>query len=705
MSKTAVEHRFTGATTPITSYDASKTNLGSLMRQKTGASNDDNWAGPHPICVNRIGSIASTISNTHILNWSPRYSWIFTTDVVAAAVSRRINYLIHDKQEDIISYQGFITANFTLAGAKTMRGLRAFVVEHTGGTVAVDGTGVIGSGTNFVTHRVSCGSRIGFGTTSPTGVTTWYEIAQSGIVDNNYLGLSASAGSLPSGTPYVIEELHIATSMTNATLGSGGLFLLKGLRPELFTAGGTNINDTGIVIDNQRGIYWLADRTPLSNNVACGLAADTESTYTGQYVYVLNGTSSPNVYKYNIRAPLTIPTNGGRSTSAFLYATTGNAVAGTVSQVNNGRIGTANHGPGNGVKSLYFVTTTNVYRAAESNIQSGAVGWISDTMTEIPAGTTSTYAASATLSQIDYADTADLFYISTTNNRVHATKYKTDGSAFDHIIFSDNKQLDSTLADSSSYPFPNTIDLPMYVWTENGYAYVVRSSTTATQNQLYCVPLNADWAYASSTQQRIIGPKLNTPGASRFYRVYVNKINYVGEDGLTLPTEPYRVYARISGIDDNTGEWTLLDDSHSLSLISAADNIQFMFEFRTLGLVCIPCGLYGFTVVYEDASTDSHYQPSVSTSSITNKQFGWRHAVAFGGSVPNLRVRLYDAENANLLVDDDTDSPTGTFERSTDGSSWSAWSNTDKSNETTYVRYTPASLGDNIKVRALLTQL
>jgi hypothetical protein len=114
--------------------------------------------------------------------------------------------------------------------------------------------------------------------------------------------------------------------------------------------------------------------------------------------------------------------------------------------------------------------------------------------------------------------------------------------------------------------------------------------------------------------------------------------------------------------------------------------------------------VYSIAAIYEDLSTLSNYQPSVGLSDVSNSQFCWRFATAFGSTVPALRVRLYDAETGSLLVDDDTASPTGTFERSTNaGGAWSAWNNTDKGNENTYLRYTPASLGSGIKVRALLS--
>jgi hypothetical protein len=151
--------------------------------------------------------------------------------------------------------------------------------------------------------------------------------------------------------------------------------------------------------------------------------------------------------------------------------------------------------------------------------------------------------------------------------------------------------------------------------------------------------------------------------------------------------------------------WNSITPSGELS-ITGTSQIQFRFEFQMLGQVYgIPARLHDFVVTYEDESTLSNYQPSVTYSDETNKRFAWRFATSFGTTVPALRVRLYDAVSGGLLVDDNTSSPTGTFQESTDdGVSWSAWTDADKTNNTTYLRYQPASLADNIKVRALLTQ-
>lgn len=73
--------------------------------------------------------------------------------------------------------------------------------------------------------------------------------------------------------------------------------------------------------------------------------------------------------------------------------------------------------------------------------------------------------------------------------------------------------------------------------------------------------------------------------------------------------------------------------------------------------------------------------------------------------MPTLRIRLYDAVSGNELVDEASDSQVGSWQKSTDdGDTWGAYNTTDKANETTYIRFTPAVLADDIKVRALLTQ-
>jgi len=464
-------------------------------------------------------------------------------------------------------------------------------------------------------------------------------------------------------------------------------------------------------VDLQKRVYWLADAASVTNDANSGIAMDDFDSWTQQYCYVIErvAATTPSIYKYNIRSALASIVSG-KTTSAFVYATGIQTVTGNTTATNNGRIGTLAHGPGATVKCLYFATSTRICRVAVANILNGSTTFVSDSMVEVAPGGASTYAATGALTGVEISDQIDRLVVTSTGTagaRSYVTKYNTNSDPFDHIFLMDGKQIDQSIADSDTTPYPSINAGIINLWSEDGLTYICRVGTTAATNHLYAVPLGADWTYADgSVKQRLYTPALATPNADKYVRAYVNNAQYLGEDKMTIPTEPYRLYYRTSGITDDTGSWTLMDGTGDLAGVDGAVAIQFAVEFRVIGTFCIPNRIYNICVVYEDNTTDSHYQPSVAFSSTTSKQFAWRFSTAFGGTVPTLRIRLYDAVSGSLLLTDDSATPTGTFEKSTnDGGAWGAYNTTDKGNDTTYIRYTPAALGDDVKVRALLTQL
>ncbi len=805
MAKRVTEHLFTGGTRHYTIYDSTKTTLGSLINQYTGAAATDKFAGPIKIGVARpnetstaipstyphafrwadkkgfystgtvsvaetvvtgsgtgwltdgvpidarIGfgttdpeavttwySISAIASNTSItlqtsagtiaggtsfvINKERRIDWVFLADIATAATTRRTSFFEFDRDTSVFTWKGFITTTFPSATNHTIVGMRAVYQTYTTGTVGVSTATVTGSGTTWSASRIFIGSRIGFGSTDPTQISQWYYVNAVGSdtsitiqVNPTASGTGGTAASITvtAGTAYVIEDLRILHATTNATATNGGLFMTGAVSYADFTTTGTTIA-AAATTDKVKACYWLADASTVTNDVASGLAVDDRDSWTQQYCYIIErqAATTPAVYKYNFRAALTL--TAGKATNAFVLATGIQTVTGNVSQTNNGRIGILAHGPGSGIKSLYFATTTRVYRAALTNITSGNTSWVSDAMVEVPAGGTATYGASSVLTSVEVADQVDRLIITTTgaatapgSNRAHITQYNTTSNPFDHPFLVDSRQIDQSTADSSSVPHPQTQGGIINVWSEDGLAYLARTGTLSTTNILYAVPLGADWNYADGTvKQRLYTPALSTPDATKFSRVYVSNQSYLGEDNLTFPTEPYRIYYRTAGISDDSGSWTLIDATGDLSSAVAATEIQFAIEFRTAGTFCLPSRIYNIGCIYEDDTTDSHYQPSVAQSNITSKYFAWRFSTAFGGTVPTLRIRLYNAVSGGLLLDDTTTaSASGTFEKSTnDGGAWGAYDTSDKANETTYIRYTPTSIADNIKVRALLTQ-
>lgn len=707
MAKRVTEMTFTGTTTPYTAYDATKTNLGTLIQQRTGVLDTDKFVGPMPLGVARPmeSSTAIACAYPHVLPWDTDNDRVFVIENGTAAATRRVVMYNYEKSTSTFDWMGFITLTFPTATNHTVRGFRMNRQLYTTGTASVSGTTVTGSGTAWSASGIPVGCRIGFGSTDPNAITTWYEI--SAVGSDTGITLTASAGTVSSG-PYVIDDLRVLVTTTNATVANGGLFMAKGLRTEIFATGGTTIA-AATTADDVRAVYWCADAAIVTNTISCGLAVGGFDSWTQQYIYVIDGTTTTcRVYKYNIRAALT-SISSGKTTAAYVYVTAAQTPTGTVSQANNGRVDTLNHGPGSGVESLYFVTTTRVYRSSLTDITSGNSVWQTDAMVEVPPGGTSTYAATSALSSCEIASNIDRLIVmssGTSSARSYVTKFNTNSDPFDHIFLSDDKQLDQSSTDSGAVSHPSIQASVLSVWSEGGIAYLCRNTTTAVGNQMYAVPLSAHWAYASgATNQRLITPSLATTNATSLTRVYTNNAQLLGSSTTGLPPEPYRTYYRTTGISDDSGSWSLLDDTGSLSGISAGSEIQFMYEFRIIGTFCIPTRLYSVAVVYEDNTTDSHYQPSVAMSDTTNKHFAWRFSTAFGSTVPTLRVRLYDAVSGGLLVDDDSVTAAGTWEKSTnDGGAWAAYDTTDKGNDTTYIRYTPVSLGNNIKVRALLTQ-
>lgn len=546
--------------------------------------------------------------------------------------------------------------------------------------------------------------------------------------------------------------------------------------------------------------YTTGDVT-VSNGVVTGNGTTFTSTMVGMKIGF--GSNSPalitnwyTIVTYTSATSITLDNLSINQNSGTIYvidsadviSTATQLVTGTISAINNGRIGTLHHGPGKDEESLYFVTTTRIYRAALNKIYINNLDWVSDNRPEIPTGGVGSYALTNVLNVVEIADSMDRLIVLTTGAsavRHYVTRYpNVAGDALDHIWGVDEKQQDQVLACGGAYissgtvtvssgvvtgvrtfftiamvgfrigfgsTDPNAIStwytigsytsitsitltnltvnagagssyvidwnsntVPHFstssqittVWSENGIAHIVKHGTTSLLCQMYALPLSAHSATATSTNQRIITPALYTPDCSQFRNVIVTKQNRLGGGEFSFSPEPYKLYFRTKGIDLNVGDWTLVDKNGDLSGLSSSRFIQFMFEFITIGWTCIPARIMSLTVTYDDTAsvTDSHFQPSVSKSSVANRQFVWRFATGFSGTVPTLRVRLYDAVSGILLVDDYTTGSGGTWEKTTDGTSWGAYNTSDKSNETTYIRYTPTSLGDNIKVRAVLTQ-
>ena len=800
--RAAAEHIFTGTTAPLSGpYDPTKTMIGSLMKQYTGPNSSDKYVSAAPSAiVNQVEVAGGSFYLPHVVQWSSNIYWVFVATNAAAAATRNIGLYEFDSSLGTVTWKGFITlSGTTFTGNKTVRSVRGFVYKHSTGTVSTSGTSatISGSGTLFQTDRIASGARIGFGTTDPTQVSTWYDIAS--ISSDTSLTISGDGVSLSPGTSYVIEEIRLAILVSNATVPNGGIHLIKGLNYGAFSTGGTTILESslapsantdnvrasylikdpliagassetctisqaspGIVTVNSHGliagdpvlftttgalptglaintIYYVTSTSLAANTFTVsatlggaainttGAGSGTHTVFTGTSyngigiavddfvdntqhdLYLINADNASNVrsIRFNMRASLTV-TNGS-TISAFVSRTSVNAVTGTIPTVGNARIFSISHGPYSGVKSLWLVTTTRVYRCAVSGLTSLAASWVNDFMIEVPPGGGNiTYATLGAFSQIDYSSTIDRLFIPTTTASRYGTyvgQYDTAGTVpFDKIIGINISRLKlSTTPSGAIYGlFPQAT---LTIWTECGFVFAIPNTATTGLNWLYIFPIGADGQYTATSNQRIITPKLATTNANKLYRAYIDHAEYIGSYGLGYQPEAYKIYFRTSGIDDNSGAWTEIGINGDLSAYSPDQSIQFMIELDTMGETCIPTRIFAVGCTYEDGSQDSHYLPSVTKSSAPSKIFAWQQILSWGSNIPNLELKLFDA-STNLLIFSDTTSAAayGTWQYSTDGNTWLAWDNT-QDVVGYYIRYTATSFGySGVTVRALLTQ-
>lgn len=713
MAKVAVEQVFNGTFTQSTVYDQDQITIPpapSLVRQwDLGVGVADKFVGPNPVVTLRPSEQSTNIAPgfIHVIQWSPTVWWLFYSDNAAAAVTRRIGLYIFNPVTNVAAWQGFITCTHAVAGSATIRGFRMLNTTYSTGTVAVAATAVTGTGTAFQGARLAVGSRIGFGSTDPTAITTWYNITAIG--SETGLTLATSAGTIGAGSTYVIEELRAVYSTTGGT--NGAIHLTKGIRIEDFTGGGTTFA-AATTVDNIRATYCIKDAATILNTVPNGLSIDDQTSNTVHYAYVANGAgTSLSIYKYNLRAALA-PTAGAATLTAGvdLVVTGAQATTANLSASGNGRLGTLNHGPGSGVKSLYLTSASRIIRVAEANITSGNTTFISEqTMVEIPPGGTASYTAYASFANLEISGSLDRLVISNgIAARHYVTQYRTDAGQFDHIFLGDSRQLDQATSSANIVSRPNTSQgagaAVAYFWVEGGFAFMSKQSTAIGNNQIYIWPIGAHWSYVGTTLQRAILPRINigaTP--SKFYRVLKTDANSLGSLDLGSGLEPFILEYRTSGISDNSGSWTDVPANGDLSGVSAASAIQFAVKFKTIGDYCVPDRLISLAFLYETADAlPSQYRWNFSDSSSASGTFAWIQSTLFGGSPGLHTINIYRADtNALVLTQASSGSANGTFEF-WNGSAWVAGLGTDTIG--TRRRFTPtASLPASVDLYATIT--
>jgi hypothetical protein len=684
--KAAFEQIFNGSLSQAAvgaAYDPNLINRGKHTGQfNLGAGDIDRFIGPAPLGVANFGESSLAIPSpfVHPLKINDNLFWIFGADAATAAATRRVQLWTYVPSSNTYTFIGAINCTFPTATNHTVRGIRALLENYTTGTVAVTGTAVTGTGTLWTTG-LSVGSRIGFGSTDPAQITTWYAITAIG--SDTSITLGTSAGSIAAGTSYVLQDLMIVQATTNATATNGGIFVTKGLRFEDFQNPATTI-PAATTVDKIKAVYWLKDAATITNDVVGGCALGDFITWTQQFVYATEGAAtSLQIYRYNIRAALTVTAGAATLTGADIVITGAQAVTGNISQNNNGRIATLTHGPGAGVASMYLFTATRIVRVPIANITAGNITFIADTMSEVPPGGIATNLSGSTFTSFDVAGSLDKLVITSaaSSGTIYITDYYTGGQQFDRRAGLLTNTLPSALRDTDTPIYVHSVSSNVpFVWVEDGWMfYLYSSATTTSVNALTAYPLAADGEFNADVNNRIICPSINLGGTpARFYRALVNDAQNIGDFTMGVMPDMYRLQYRTSGITDNSGAWIDVPQSGDLSGVSVNQFIQFGFLFRTAGVMLLPARVLSLAVLYETAdSLPSQYRWNFADFNTTNGTFAWVQAVLFGTSLSTHTIEIYRADtNVLVLTQASTGTTNGTFEF-WNGSAWVAGLGTD----------------------------
>jgi hypothetical protein len=670
--KVAIEQIFNGSIPQVAiggAYDANSINRGKHTGQfNLGAGETDKFVGPAPLGVANLAesSLAIPSQFVHPVKITDDLFWIFGSDAATAAATRRVQLWTWVPSTNTYTFRGAITCTFPTATVHTVRGIRVILENYTTGTVGVSGTAVTGTGTAWNTG-LSVGSRIGFGSTDPQAITTWYQI--SAIGSDTSITLTSSAGTISAGTPYVIQDLMIVQATTNATATNGGLFVTKGLQFADFQNPATAI-PAATTVDRIKATYWLKDAATITNDVIGGCALGDRDSWTQQYVYSTEGSASSLIlYRYNIRTPLT-PTAGAFTLTGTDIVITGTqAVTGTISQANNGRVATLQHGAGAGVTSLYLFTTTRILRVPLVNITSGNTTFVADTMSEVSPGGTNTNVTTGTFTSFDVAGSLDKLVISAglSSGTIYITDYYTGGQQIDRRAGCCTLQLPSALRERDSSIFVHSVgaNLP-FIWVEDGWLFWIYSqSTTTTINSLTAYPLAADLEYQADVNNRVILPKISLGSVPcNFYRILVNCVKNIGDDRFGLTPDMYTVEYRITGIDDNSGAWFDVPQDGDLSTIPTVANVQFALRFRTAGVMMLPARILSVAFLYEtDDGIPSQYRWDNDDFNLTNNTFAFKQVERFYSTPPVHNIEIYRQDtNALVLTQNSLNNTNGNFQ-------------------------------------------
>jgi uncharacterized delta-60 repeat protein len=188
MAKNFIEfNAYDADTVSYSNYDSTKTVLGPDIYQFSASNTYDYYIGPNTTAFRDItqDSGVSNWGDLDVITYSGNTQWIFVLKGFAATTTTiDIGMYEFNKINFNYNYIGSVSCTATDTSNRSNQGIKANLDYYTGGTVEVSGTSVTGTSTDWISNRIPIGARIGFGSTNPGDISTWYRISNYPLMNS-----------------------------------------------------------------------------------------------------------------------------------------------------------------------------------------------------------------------------------------------------------------------------------------------------------------------------------------------------------------------------------------------------------------------------------------------------------------------------------------------------------------------------------------
>jgi hypothetical protein len=660
-------------TKDTTGYDYTKLNLGKFQRvYSSNTNNQDNYLATVPTYTYIFSQDLAKYYNQAVapyygkpVYFSERYDYY----VVFRWFTGTYKFFMlfqFDKLNWTMTFKGQIQV-YNIVNDTEGYDMQCQLLREKRGTVNINGHQITGINTKFYDSKISEGSRIGFGTTDPSRVTTWYTINK--IDNNNQLFIDSPA---PSGTniPYVIEELRIYY------LSFQTFNIVKGLNFDCFS---TSLSIPQIYVsdtDRKRACYNIRDAvTPTINQIGFDLGPVIDDNT--QYLYYMSSRTNINgdtrIFVFNIRADLKFIANG-ISTSPYLFKTGYQFSQYLVNRYGHVRIAKTKFDNPDNVYHLYYEAQVAHLRIRLDDIKP-------ETTNMVDAGNRGTYTAqsitpfwgdinganSRTIMYDDYTDYFIVMNNSAEKNFVY--QYSSVGYPKTGVqrFFGNNTILRFRNPPEGTV-YTVMTQHPFYGDAIDGLLYINMMSTSFDSwergaSSIQVFPVGADFETIKTEENRVICPAVNVSKFSKLSKILFNYNKKLGDDDYGVPPETFRVFVRDHGIEDNTGIWTQLDQSYNISFLQPKRHIQISFTFKTLGATGHSARIHSYTVVGEELENLSKLFKWNMNNSNTNSGIFAFDQVKVNNTSFDIKINIYKKDNnESILEQSSLSSDNGTFQ-------------------------------------------